>query len=366
MIIFIFYMNKLFFISLLGLLFACGSKPETITPSVASITESIYASGVVKSRNQYEVFASVSGILDAVNVDEGDTVFFGEKLFSIANSTQQLSKENAELTANFNSKRLNEVKLTEALESVRAAQSKFKLDSLAWVRQRILFQQNAIAKADFEQVELKYDNSKYSYNSSLIRYNELKRQIDFNAKQTDKSLKISSAIADDYVVKSEIDGVVFAIFKSKGEMVNPQTPLAVVGSANQFFLEMQVDEEDIANIQKGMMVLVTLDSYQGKTFRAEVSKIIPYMNEKTRTFLVEAVFLETPVRLFPNTTFEANILLKTKQKALLIPRNYLIENQFVLNESGEKIRVKTGLKDFKKVEILDGITSKTVLQNPAK
>lgn len=359
-------MNKLVFISMLVFFFACGSKPETITPSVSSITESIYASGVIKSRNQYEVFASVNGILESVNVDEGDTVRAGRTLFSIANSAQQLSRENAELTANFNSKRLNEVKLAEALDAVRAAQSKLKLDSLSWVRQRILFQQNAIAKADFEQVELRYDNSKYAYNSSLIRYNELKRQIDFNAKQTDKSLKISSSIADDYSVKSEIDGVVFAIFKSKGEMVTPQTPLAVVGSKNQFFLEMQVDEEDIARIQKGMLVLVTLDSYQGKTFRAEVSKIIPYMNEKTRTFLVEAVFLQTPERLFPNTTFEANILLKTKEKALLIPRNYLIENQFVLSEAGEKIRVKTGLKDFKKVEILEGITSKTVLQNPAK
>lgn len=359
-------MNKLVFICSLGFLVACKGKPETIRPTLAPITESIYASGIVKSRNQYEVYASVSGILRDVLAEEGAVIRIGSPLFSIANTAQQLSKENAALTADFNSRRLNEVKLSEAKDAIRSAKSKFQLDSIAFVRQQILFEQGAIAKADFEQVELKVENSKYAYDASVIRYNELKRQIEFNALQTDKSLKISSAIANEYLVKSEIDGIVFAVFKSKGEMVTPQTPLAVIGSDKQFFLEMQVDEEDIVRIKKEMLVLVTLDSYRGKTFRAVVSKIVPYMNEKTRTFLVEAIFLDLPQRLFPNTTFEANILLQRKEKALLIPRNYLIDNQFVLTESGKKIRVKTGLKDFKKVEITQGISSTTVLQNPTK
>jgi multidrug efflux pump subunit AcrA (membrane-fusion protein) len=110
--------------------------------------------------------------------------------------------------------------------------------------------------------------------------------------------------------------------------------------------------------------LVTLDSYKGQSFEAKVSKIVPYMNERTRTFLVEAEFVNQPSVLYPNTTFEANILIQTKQNALLIPRDFLFNEQFVYNEEGEKIKVKTGLKDYRKVEILSGIDENTIITKP--
>ena len=40
---------------------------------------------------------------------------------------------------------------------------------------------------------------------------------------------------------------------------------------------------------------------------------------------------------------------------MTIPRNYLIEDTYVLDKNNEKIRVKTGLKDYQNVEILDGL-----------
>jgi multidrug efflux pump subunit AcrA (membrane-fusion protein) len=88
------------------------------------------------------------------------------------------------------------------------------------------------------------------------------------------------------------------------------------------------------------------------------------MNERSRTFLVEAEFVNQPPVLYPNTTFEANILIQSKQNALLIPRDFLFNEQFVYNEEGKKIKVKTGLKDYRKVEILSGIDVNTVISKP--
>jgi multidrug efflux pump subunit AcrA (membrane-fusion protein) len=48
-------------LSLASLLAACGEERETITPTVGPITESIYASGVVKAQGQYTVYPTVSG-----------------------------------------------------------------------------------------------------------------------------------------------------------------------------------------------------------------------------------------------------------------------------------------------------------------
>ena len=92
--------QKILFICALVFL-SCKSKQETIKPSISSISESIYASGLVKTNDQYQVFATVNGIIDQVYVQEGSVVKKGDPLFAISNETQQLNKENAQLAANF-------------------------------------------------------------------------------------------------------------------------------------------------------------------------------------------------------------------------------------------------------------------------
>jgi len=56
--------------------------------------------------------------------------------------------------------------------------------------------------------------------------------------------------------------------------------------------------------------------------------------------------------------------LQKKQKVLCIPRKYLINDKYVLNAEGKQIEVKTGLKDYAKVEILSGISEMDELTLP--
>ena len=90
------------------------------------------------------------------------------------------------------------------------------------------------------------------------------------------------------------------------------------------------------------------------------------MNERNKTFLVEAEFVKQPEVLYPNTTFEANIVVETKAKALIIPRNYMVDDSTVIKSNGDKVKVITGLKDYKKIEIISGITEQDELQKPAQ
>ena len=45
-------------------LYACQKNSSRIKPVIEDISESVYASGVVKSKNQYEVFSTVNGIIN--------------------------------------------------------------------------------------------------------------------------------------------------------------------------------------------------------------------------------------------------------------------------------------------------------------
>lgn len=148
-------------------------------------------------------------------------------------------------------------------------------------------------------------------------------------------------------------------------MANTQTPVAVIGDAHHFYLELQADEYDIARIRVGQPVFVTLDSYRGRAFEAVVEKIYPIMNEKSRSFTIDAGFVKQPPVIYPNLTLEANIVIQTKEKALTIPRSYLQEGDYVMLENKQKRKVTTGLKDYQQVEIVDGLTAADVIIKPA-
>ena len=127
---------------------------------------------------------------------------------------------------------------------------------------------------------------------------------------------------------------------------------------------MKVDEFDIVRLREGQKVFFTMDSYKGQVFEAMVTKIEPLMNEQTRSFTVNARFISKPAVLYPNLSVEANIVINTKEKALTIPRNYLIGDSMVLVNKDEKRKVTIGLRDYLKVEILHGLMATDVIYKP--
>lgn len=348
----------------LFLLLACKDEVETTSPARESITESVYASGILKSKNQYQVFATVNGLLQHQYVQEGDTVKKGALLFSILNETSTLNRENAQLAADLANLKSNQGKLEELLLSIDLAKSKMINDSLLWVRQQNLWSQSIGSKIELEKAELNYKNAHTSYETVRIRYKDEKRRLDILSKQAQKNLQISQKNEGDFTITSNINGKIYSILKEQGEMVNTQTPLAIVGDASAFVLELQVDEYDITVIRPGQEVKVTMDSYKGEVFDAKVTKVYPIMNERTKTATVEAVFVNPPASLYPNLTLEANIILQVKENTLTLLRKFIMDDRFVINQAGDTIPVKIGIQDYLKAEILEGVSEKDVLILP--
>jgi HlyD family secretion protein len=356
-------MNKLGFLVLLAI-FGCKKKVEQTTVLSGTITESAYASGIVKSKNQYQVYATASGTIKKILVQEGDLVKIGDPIMLITNTTAQLNTDNARLAADYSSVRENADKLSEISLNINLARTKLTIDSSLYERQRGLWEQNIGSQVEFEQRELAYKNSKTTFQSLQLRYKELERQLRFAEKQSRKNLEISQTITGDYVVKSIASGRVYSLLKEVGEMISPQIPVAVIGSATDFFLELQIDEYDIARVKPSQRVFVRMDSYADQVFEAEVLRIDPIMNERTRTFLVEAVFTKAPPVLYPNLSAETNILIRSQEKALIIPRNYLVRDSFVLDAQNQERRVVIGLKDLQKVQIINGLSADETILKP--
>ena len=341
--------------------YSCTKKRDRIKPVLSNITESVYASATIKAVGQYEVFSTVNGILKEIAVNPGDTVKAGEILFVLDDNTARLNTESSRLSLELSgetSYRLQEMEL-----NVRQSHDRFLLDSSLFIRQKRLWEKNIGTQMEFEQRQLAFASSKNNYASAQAKLRQLQIQLRNEHQRAKVGFEISRKRESDYIIRSGLSGIMFDVLKHKGELISPQMPLAIVGKPN-YTLEMYVDENDIAKIRLGQPVEVTMDSFKGQVFEGVVDRIYPIMNQKSRTFQVDGHFVNPPPSLYPELTAEANIIIQTKKNALIIPRNYLEDNQYVWISNDERRQVKTGLRDYLKVEILQGLDTSQFIYKP--
>jgi HlyD family secretion protein len=357
---------SLFYLLIFSVLSCSKKGNEETKPTVGDVTESVYASGVVKAEGQYTVFSTVNGTLQKINVTAGESIHKGQSLFELESEKAELNTENARLAYQLSqqSNSFIQDKIAEMEMKVQSARDKLTLDESIYTRNRVIKNQGGISEVDFERVELAYKSSKVNYEATKKQLAQLKAQLKNDQNRNNINLKINQKSQNDFTIKSAFSGELFDVLVKEGALISTQVPLAIIGKANSFLLELEVDENDMVRVNIGQQALVTMDSYKGQVFEATIDKIYPIMQERSRTFKIEAHFVSPPKKMYPNLTAEANIVIKTKKNAITIPKSYLIQDQYVLVNKDEKRKVKIGLSDYQKVEILEGLKAEETIYKP--
>lgn len=347
-------------------IFSCHQDNKGIHPVSEKMTESVYASGIIKAVDQYTVLPTVNGILQKIHVVAGQEIEQGQLLFELERDKANLDTESARLALQLSqeSSRYIQNRIQELELKVQAAQDKLNLDESIYNRNKNILDLGGISEVDFQKFELTYKSSKLNYESSKKQLSQLKDELQNNAKQKNLNLRVSEKSQSDYSIRSTYKGQLFDVLVKEGSLITPQTPMAVIGKTNSFILELQVDENDMVQVALGQEVLITMDSYREVVFNAVVEKIHPIMDERSRTFKIEASFINPPETLYPNLTAEANIIINVKEDALIIPRAYLLSGDSVLIGKNKKRKVSVGLSDYQKVEILEGLTTDETIYKP--
>ena len=354
-------MNRILFFSLMLILVSCTKEIETTHPQIEHISEFVYAAGTIKGRDQYQVHATVNGVINEIKVTEGDLVKKGDILMIVRNEPSQLNVQNAKLAAAHADIRANSSKLKEARISIELAHARLKDDSLLLIRQRNLYRKGVGTLVELEQRELAYKNAVTNYELTLLNYRDLERDLMFSYEQSKTNLKISKSLGNDYFIRAESDGKVYKVLKERGEFANISSPVAIMGNADDFIIELNVDEYDISRVHVDQEILVSMDSYKDQVFKGRIETIEPLMDEQSRSFIVRAFFINRPKDLYPNLSVEANIVIRSNQKALTIPRSYLIGDSLVMVGKHETRRVAVGIMDYRKAEIVSGLTESDVI-----
>ncbi len=355
-----YYLSFLFTLSIV--LISCEEKESGIKPVYRDITEAVYSTVTVKPNEIYTVFSSVNGILETSNLEEGKIVKKGEILVKIKNQQSKINSSNAKL--NYEIVKQNyegdATILQEIREKINSAEIKLGVDSLNFVRQERLWGQNIGSLQSFESMKLKYEVTANEVKSLNNQYRRTQNELQKKVQQAKNSYQISNINQEDFTVKSKLAGTIYQVFKEKGESINTQSPIAIVGSSDSFLLYLMIDEVDITKVYEGQLIEIVLDAYSDQTFKARLAQINPTKDEITHTFTVEAQFVESPSRLFNGLSGEANIIISTKQNILTLPSQYINEDKKVNTDNG-LVSVEIGMKNLKYTEIISGIDTSSII-----
>lgn len=339
---------------------SCSSKDNGILPMELTLTESVYASATVQPDSLYQVYASISGILDKVLVEEGDLITENNSLFEIINATPKLNTQNAKLALDLAKENFNgsATVLESIKDEITAEILTYKNDSINYYRQKNLWDQNIGSKVQYDEKKLKYELTSNKLKLLENKLNRTKNELLTAVKQARNNYQTASITTSDFTINSKISGKVYALYKEPGEIVTSMEPLASIGSSKRFIIELLVDEVDIVKIIESQDVIIHLDAYKDKVFNGSISKIYPKKDERNQTFTIEAVFVNPPKVLYPGLSGEANIIIGKKENVLTIPKPYLVDSNKVKTNDG-LVTVKVGLQNMDYVEILSGITKDT-------
>lgn len=351
-------------VALILFISACGEDISTQKPLKRDITEVVYASGILEPDNQFILYSLADGTVANIYVNEGDTINLSQDLIRVdGNATQArlYSSEEIYKTARQNYGE-NSPALQEVKSQLKTLKVKLKNDSTNYERYKRLYNQAAVKKADYERFELAYINTKNDYAAAQSRLKNLRSQLYVNLQNAKSQFEVTQDDAAHYLIKSSAKGRIYDILKEQGEVVRRGEPIAIIGDADNVILKLSVDESDIEKIKTGQEVLVQIETFGDKIFKAKISRIYPAMNKRDFAFRVDAVMVDGLPNIFSGTNVEANIVIQEKKNVLCLPKTLLLPGDSVLIKTADgeqKVKVKKGIENFEYAEILSGVDAET-------
>ena len=184
-----------------------------------------------------------------------------------------------------------------------------------------------------------------------------------------KSLKLKK---EDMQIFSPIDGkVIFVSDKKPGEIVRLNEIVVSVAGKNNYYVEANISEIDIAKIKSNQKARISLDAFPELIFEGYVRKIntTEKILEGVVTYKTDIDFVKddkaykkTRFQMKPNMTANLDILIAKKSNVLRIPQRAVFDEngerfvKVLLGATPIKRKVKTGLEgSFGYVEVLEGL-----------
>ncbi len=235
-----------------------------------------------------------------------------------------------------------------ALENAKAnaIQNEIKQEEVAAARSALKQAEAALAaaKANQRQISIKAGDIRTA-EAQIIRS---KAQVDNARTQLDYT--VIRAPRDGVILKKYVEvGTIITSGRSSFAGTGQGTSIVQLGDCSRMFVLASVDETDIAKVEVGQAVDITLDAYPDELFEGKVTKIDPQtVVEQNVTTIPVTVEIENPdARLKPGMNATCEFIIERKENVLVVP------TEAVRDEDGKYTVtvIKNGKQIERKVEI---------------
>ena len=278
-------------------------KYITIDITRGDITQTVTATGEIQPVNTVNVGSQVSGTIEDIFVDYNSHVAQGDILLTIEPSVLKSSVDEAKATLD-------------------SAKSELKYSQSEYERNKTLYADGFISRAEMEKSQTTYEQAKQAVNKLQYSYDRAVTNLGYAT------------------ITSPVNGTVISRKVDKGQTVAAsfQTPdlFEIAEDLSKMQIETAVSEADIGMIVEGQNVTFTVDAYPNQTFDGVVRQIrlSPTTVSNVVVYTVVIDVDNSDLRLMPGMTAFVTVVVanakdiwKTKNSGLLI-RSYknIIDN----------------------------------------
>lgn len=282
---------------------------QTKKVSLGDIVSVVSGSGKVQPKTKINITSAVTSEIISISVKEGDFVARGQTLIQL--DTVQLKKD-------MESALYSVSQLGARLEGAKVLldQSREEYD-----RQKGLYEKKLTS-------EQSYKNAFYAYKSQEANYNAMVQE----KKGADSYLEKARDNLSKTTIKAPMNGIITWLEAEVGEIAQAQTNyssgriLMVLADLSAFEVEVDIDETDIADLQREQKASIEIDAFPDTVFAGEVEEIGNTAgtsgtgtNDQTTNFKVKVALLENNQKLRPGMSATVDITTSKRQNVLTIP-----------------------------------------------
>lgn len=328
---------------------------ETVNAEITDLQKTTVATGKVEPRDEILIKPQISGIIDEVYKEAGQSIRKGEVIAKVKVIPELGQVNSAE----------SRVRLAEINE--RQAQTDFD-------RVEKLFNDKLISREDFEKSEVALKQARVEVQTAKDALEIIKEGI------TKNSASLSSTL-----IRSTIDGLILDVPVKAGNSVimsntfNDGTTIATVANMNDLIFKGKIDETEVGRIHEGMPVKLTIGALQNLTFDAQLEYISPKGVEENGANQFEikaAVSVPDSVQIRSGYSANAEIVLQRAQQTLAVPESVIefsgdstfvyVMTDSVPEQKFQRQPVIAGMSDGIKIEIKSGVTVKDKIRGAEK
>jgi HlyD family secretion protein len=250
----------------------------TVDAAVETVTQWYDAVGTVVPKTRARIEPRITAQVIEVMVQAGDPVKKGDLLIRLEDDRLQarLSQARQQLESAM-------ARRDGANQGINAAKADFDQAESAYRRVKTFYEAEAATKQEFEEVRSRFLQAR----AALERSREALSGAESGMRLAEEVVREARISTADTEITAPADGTVLERLVDPGDMAMPGKPVLNLRTTETLQLEANVRESLINRVQPGDTLSVHLTTLD-KTVQAVISQIVPFIDPRTRTFLLKA------------------------------------------------------------------------------